>query len=67
MATNMINADAVIARAVEVFGEAEKARVWLDRPNHALSGATPLSLLSTPEGREQVLTLLGRIEHGVYS
>lgn len=67
MATNMINANAVIARAVEVFGEAEKARVWLDRPNRALSGATPQSLLSTPEGREQVLTVLGRIEHGVYS
>ncbi|WHZ14983.1 MAG: hypothetical protein OJF52_001823 [Nitrospira sp.] len=63
----MINADAVIARAVEVFGEAEKARGWLDHPNRALSGATPRSLLSTPEGREQVLTLLGRIEHGVYS
>jgi len=62
-----MDADGVIARAVNVFGSADKSLCWLDRPNRALAGATPRSLLSTPEGREQVLTLLGRIEHGVYS
>jgi putative toxin-antitoxin system antitoxin component (TIGR02293 family) len=63
----MIDADAVIARAIEVFGNSEKAASWLDRPNRVLAGATPRSFLSTPEGREKVLTVLGRIEHGVYS
>lgn len=59
--------DDVIHRAVDVFGDVAKARAWLDRPNRALSGATPRSLLDTPEGRERVLTVLGRLTHGVYS
>ncbi len=62
-----MDVNGVISRTVDVFGEAEKAQAWLDRPNRVLVGATPRSLLSTPEGREQVLTLLGRIEHGVHS
>lgn len=55
------------ARAAEVFGDPVKAAAWLDRPNRVLSGVTPRSLLLTPEGTQQVLTILGRIEHGVYS
>lgn len=62
-----MTADDVIARANEVFGDPDKAAVWLDRPNRALSGSTPRSLLSTSEGVNQIETLLGRIEHGVYS
>jgi hypothetical protein len=33
----------------------------------ALSGATPLSLLDTDIGAENVLDTLGRIEHGVFA
>lgn len=62
-----MDADAVIARAVEVFGSAEKARGWLDDPNLLLADATPGSLISTPEGVQSVLTVLGRIEYGVFS
>lgn len=58
---------ALIERVVEVFGGVSQAQVWLDRSNRALSGATPRSLISTAEGRERVLTILGRLEHGVYS
>ena len=63
----MMDVDGVITRTVDVFGEAEKTQAWRDRPNRVLAGATPRSLLSTPLGREQVLTVLGCIEHGVYS
>lgn len=59
--------DDVMLRAVDVFGGRPQAQAWLDRPNRALSGAAPQSLLATPEGRERVLTILGRIEHGIYS
>lgn len=45
----------------------DKATGWLDDANLLLGGATPRSLLSTPEGREQVLTVLGRIDYGVFS
>lgn len=62
-----MDADAVIARANDVFGSKAKAKVWLSRPNRALSGVTPRSLLSTKTGIRRVLTALGRIEHGVYS
>lgn len=62
-----MDADGVIARTVEVFGSVDKATGWLDDANLLLGGATPRSLLSTLEGREQVLTVLGRIDYGVFS
>jgi len=63
----MMDADAVIARAIQVFGSQDKATGWLDDPNLLLAGVTPRALLSTPEGRNSVLTVLGRIEYGVFS
>jgi putative toxin-antitoxin system antitoxin component (TIGR02293 family) len=59
--------DPVLARAVEVLDDADKAVHWLTTPNRALGGVVPMTLLDTPEGREQVETILGRIEYGVYS
>lgn len=55
------------ARAVDVFGDVDKARAWLQRPNRALGGVAPLSILDTGIGAEEVLTVLGRIEYGVFS
>lgn len=57
----------VLARAIDAFADTEKGKAWLSRPNRALSGATPRSLLATRDGCERVLTLLGQIEHGIYS
>ena len=56
-----------IAAASESLGAADKAARWLQKPVRALGGVTPLSLLDTDVGLEQVLTILGRIEYGVYS
>jgi putative toxin-antitoxin system antitoxin component (TIGR02293 family) len=56
---------AVIRRAVEVIGSQPDAMRWLGTPVRALSYATPISLLHDPKGREEVLTVLGRLEHGV--
>lgn len=53
--------------AKKMFGSAQKAHVWLNRPNRALSGRTPLSLMSDQAGVDRVRVLLGRIEHGVFS
>ena len=55
----------VLARATEVLGSQQAARQWLVRANPALLGKTPLSLLDTSLGWEQVKLVLGRIEHGV--
>lgn len=56
---------AVHARAVEVIGSEERALRWLGSPIPALDYATPVSLLTSEEGRDAVLDVLGRLEHGV--
>lgn len=56
---------AVIGRAIDVIGDESQAMRWLGTPVRALDYATPISLLHRPKGREAVLTVLGRLEHGV--
>jgi putative toxin-antitoxin system antitoxin component (TIGR02293 family) len=50
-----------------VLGARDKAGRWLQKANRALGGVAPLDLLDTDLGAEEVVTILGRIEHGVYS
>lgn len=57
----------IAARAEEVFEDEQVAKNWLKRPNQALGGETPLGLLDTETGVEQVNQVLTRIEYGVYS
>ncbi|MUL38989.1 antitoxin Xre/MbcA/ParS toxin-binding domain-containing protein [Gloeocapsopsis dulcis] len=57
----------ITARAEEVFEDEQVAKNWLKRPNQALGGETPLGLLDTETGAEQVNQVLTRIEYGVYS
>lgn len=57
----------IAAQGAEVLGSTEKAAHWLQRPNRALGGRVPLELLDTDAGTQQVVEVLGRIEHGVYS
>ena len=57
----------VAAVAEEALGARENAGQWLQKPNRALGGVTPLELLDTDLGAEEVVAILGRIEHGVYS
>lgn len=57
----------VFRRCLEVFGDREIAMRWLESPNLALGTRRPIDLLSAPEGIKQVLDVLTRIEHGVFS
>jgi putative toxin-antitoxin system antitoxin component (TIGR02293 family) len=57
----------VTRRAAEVFEKSDLALDWLKRPNRTLGGARPLDLLDTDIGAENVLDVLGRVEHGVFS
>jgi putative toxin-antitoxin system antitoxin component (TIGR02293 family) len=57
----------VLAFAESVLGTREKARHWLTAPNRALGSVSPLSLLETEAGVDEVTNVLGRIEHGVFS
>lgn len=57
----------LFARAVEVLGNERDALHWLQTPRFALNNQIPLKLIETDEGQQEVLDLLGRIEHGVFS
>ncbi len=57
----------VFVTSERVLGERKRARLWLSRPNQALGGVAPESLLDTEAGTQQVLDTLGRIEHGIFA
>jgi putative toxin-antitoxin system antitoxin component (TIGR02293 family) len=57
----------VFAHAVDVFADRQKATAWLNRSNQALGGRTPLSVLDTDIGVQEVDEILGRIEYGMFS
>ncbi|HYH81010.1 MAG TPA: antitoxin Xre/MbcA/ParS toxin-binding domain-containing protein [Longimicrobium sp.] len=57
----------VALAAVEAFEDTADAHQWLRRPNRALNGARPVSLLDTDAGARLVEVTLGRIEHGLFS
>lgn len=54
----------IYALAVEVFGEAGKAALWLKRPSRALANELPLQFLDTDAGTQQVERELRQIQHG---
>jgi len=56
-----------LLRALEVFGDSQRALKWMREVNPALKNDTPLHAIQTDEGRREVLNILGRIEYGVIS
>src|SRR5277367_4061334 len=55
--------DRIFALAEEVFGSEAKAAEWLKRPNRPLGNETPLELLDTDAGAQQVERELRKIEY----
>lgn len=53
--------------ATEVLEDDDAAVDWLHSPQKALGDAVPLELAATDVGARAVETLLGRMEHGVYT
>ena len=54
-------------RGIHAFENKDRFYRWLNSPCGALGGKIPAKLIETPEGFQQVLDVLGRIEYGVYS
>ena len=55
-------------RAEQVFGNKKNAMQWVIHPNGALGGKKPLEISAASDaGLKDALTVLGRIEHGIYS
>lgn len=53
-------------RAEDVLGTAAKASLWLEAPNRALGGVSPISLLDTDIGTQAAEDVLTRVEYGVH-
>lgn len=51
----------------EVFENKERFNSWVNSPNNALAGKSPYDLLDSQFGREEVMSIIGRIDYGVYS
>lgn len=62
----MNNLDIVIDRAIEVLGNEEKAKDWVEKMSSTL-GDKPINLLETDEGLSRVLFHLGGIERSGYT
>jgi putative toxin-antitoxin system antitoxin component (TIGR02293 family) len=54
-------------RAVDVFEDENRANRWLKTPLRALDDHAPLKYAESELGAQEVMNLLGRIEHGVFS
>ncbi len=54
-------------RSIEVFDRPELAEGWLRSPILTLGWDTPMELMISDKGIDQVLNELGRIEHGIVS
>jgi len=63
----MDNLQKLVNRAEEVLEDQGLAAKWIERPNRALNEKKPIELSKTDAGLSEVLQLLGRIEHGVFS
>lgn len=50
---------------LDVFGEIEKFKLWLDTPNYALGNLNPKELLKDSYGKELVICELTRINYGI--
>ena len=61
----MVRIARMVAAAEDVLGDQERAWRWLERPNRALEGQSPISMADTDLGAQGVERLLGQIAHGL--
>lgn len=63
----LLRVTAAFQRTIEMTEDLTKARRWFTSPKRALGNQTPLNFCDTEPGANEVLNLLGRIDHGVFS
>ena len=60
--------EALLAAALEMFGNEAAARRWLAQPRPTLGGLSPLEFAHTqPDGEQYIINLLDRTAYGAYS
>jgi putative toxin-antitoxin system antitoxin component (TIGR02293 family) len=58
----------VISAAEELFeGDLDMAERWLSKPLPAIDNKIPFDFIDTPERAQQLLDIIGRLEHGVWT
>jgi putative toxin-antitoxin system antitoxin component (TIGR02293 family) len=57
----------ILKEATITFGKPEKFYDWITRDPYSLEGNLSIQSLSTYDGIQNVLTQLGRIQHGIFS
>lgn len=55
----------ILSEAGRVFGDKAKAAAWLSQKRSVFQGRSALDTALDPEGVEQVLAALRRLEHGL--
>ena len=57
----------VLAHAISVLGDGDRAAAWMLRRNRALGGQAPLAMLDTDAGVQEIHDALGRLEYGIFA
>lgn len=55
----------VTKMGLDVFGNIEKLKLWLNTPSYAIGKLKPIELLKDSYGKEMVISELHRINHGI--
>ena len=51
---------------LDVFGDMEKLKGWLNTPNYALGKMKPIELITDSYGKELVIAEMTRIDQGIF-
>ncbi|HVR29408.1 MAG TPA: antitoxin Xre/MbcA/ParS toxin-binding domain-containing protein, partial [Thermoanaerobaculia bacterium] len=64
----LLRVSRVLGKALALFdGDVAATRAWFSGPAPALGGRTPQEVAVTEVGAREVESLVGRLEHGVFS
>ncbi|MGB7208427.1 MAG: antitoxin Xre/MbcA/ParS toxin-binding domain-containing protein [Pyrinomonadaceae bacterium] len=64
----LVSLSRLLTFATELFaGSTEKALRWFVTPSPALGNVSPIEMAATNTGAREVESLIGRLEHGVFS
>ncbi|MEJ7610542.1 MAG: antitoxin Xre-like helix-turn-helix domain-containing protein [Ferruginibacter sp.] len=66
-AERLVLVEKVIQQAKLTFGKTDNLYTWLKRNPYMLEGNLSMRSLNSFEGIQQVLTQLGRIQHGIFA
>ena len=61
----LIHLAELYAKGKELFDSFENFNEWLNRPSIDISGDKPIDRIQTRQGVDELLHVLGRIEHGI--